>query len=272
MNKKYFFFILFLVPQFLIAGNDNFATGGRQAGMGNAGATLTDLWSVQQNQAGLANLKSISVGFAYESRFLVDGLSQKSGAVAVPVKNLGVFGAMISDYGFTLYKEQKIGIAYSKTFGKTISFGVQMDYLSTAIGEDYGHRSTLAAEAGIIARITNGLDIGAHIYNPSRAKLSDYNDERSPVIMKVGFGYHFSEKVLLCAESEKDVDAKNSFKAGLEYNVTKPFFLRAGISSNPSVFSFGFGLRMKNFILNAASSMHPVLGYSPQFSLSYEFK
>ena len=50
-----------MLPVFAIAGNENFYAGARQAGMANCGVTLTDLWSAQHNQAGLANLKKLGL-------------------------------------------------------------------------------------------------------------------------------------------------------------------------------------------------------------------
>lgn len=272
MNSKFLIFLIFsFFSSMLFAGNENFPSGGRQAAMADAGVALTDLWSVQHNQAGIAGLKKISAGINYETKYMLKDLGFRSGAFALPIKNSGVFGVYISDYGYKLYKEQKVGLSYAKTFGKIVSVGVQIDYLNTSIGEDYGKRSALAAEAGVIAKISSNLDFGAHIYNPNRAKLADYNDERSPTIMKMGFGYRFSEKIITLAEVEKNVDSKNVFKGGIEYNVVKAFSVRGGISSNPSLISFGFGLHLKNFRMDVAASMHQVLGYSPKLSLQYIF-
>ncbi len=262
---------LFSFSSNVFAGNENFSAGARQAGMADAGVTLTDLWSSQHNQAGLARLEKISVGVYYESKFFLPDLGFRCGAFALPVKKLGVFGLYFSDYGSSNYKEQKAGVSFAKTFGNLVSFGMQIDYLNTSIGEDYGSQSAVAAEAGVIVSLTNKLDLGAHIYNPTRAKLSEYNDERSPTIMRMGLGYKFSTKIKVAAEAEKDVNAKNIFKMGLEYDIVKMFSLRLGISSDPSLVNFGFGINVKGLRIDAAASMHQELGYTPKVSLQYEF-
>ena len=59
-------------------------------------------------------------------------------------------------------------------------------------------------------------------------------------------------------------------KAGLEYCIIDILYARVGISNNPNIVSFGAGLHLGNFRLDFSSSMHQVLGYSPQFSLIYE--
>jgi hypothetical protein len=77
---------------------------------------------------------------------------------------------------------------------------------------------------------------------------------------------------LACIEEEKDIDQQAVFKAGLEYHVIDVLFLRAGIGSNPTLSTFGFGLKINQFVLDVASSYHQELGFSPQFALAYDLK
>jgi len=62
---------------------------------------------------------------------------------------------------------------------------------------------------------------------------------------------------------------KPVFKAGIEYKAIKEFYLRAGISTNPALSSFGFGLNLKNLKIDFSANYHQVLGISPQVGLSY---
>jgi hypothetical protein len=48
--------------------------------------------------------------------------------------------------------------------------------------------------------------------------------------------------------------------------------VRGGISTNPGIYSFGFGVDYKKLRVDFSSSVHNVLGYSPQISLIYTFK
>lgn len=261
---------LFLFSSDLTAGNDNHPVGGRSAGMAHSSVTLSDVWAGHQNQAGLIGLKSTTAGIFYENRYLIPELSLKAGIVAMPFKN-GVFALSVSNFGFTLYNESKVGLAYAMKISDKVSAAVQLDYLNTQIGEGYGNKSALAGEAGIRAELTDALTIGAHIFNPTRAKLSEYNDERVPTIMRLGVDYKFSEKVFVSVETLKDMDHKAVFKAGLEYHVIEQLYLRTGISTNPALNTFGFGLELKQFKIDFATSLHSVLGYSPQLSLTYAF-
>ncbi|MBA3899319.1 MAG: hypothetical protein H0X62_03770 [Bacteroidetes bacterium] len=253
-----------------VFATSNYPIGARAAGMGNASVAISDIWSLYHNQAGLARLKNVEAGIYYENRFLVPELSVKGLAFAIPVKG-GVIGATVTHYGFSLYSETKAGLAYAMTFSEKISAGVQLNYLNTFIGDGYGSRNMISAEAGVMAELADGLTLGAHIYNPTRARISHYDNERVPTIMRLGLNYKLSEKVLLCVETLKDTEHKPMFKVGMEYQVVENVFIRAGVSSNPALSTFGFGFNLKQFKLDFASSVHSVLGYSPQIGLNYTF-
>ena len=264
------FGLLFLIFHFSLA-SDNSPLGARSAGIGGASVSLADIWSVQNNQAGLGFVRDMSAGVFYQNQFMVKELSTKAGAFALPVKG-GTFGISISNFGYSLYSENKYGLAFGKSFGEKISAGVQMDYFSEKFGDAfYGTKNILAAEFGIIAKPLKNLTLAVHIFNPTKAKLTGYNDERISTIMRLGLNYKFSDKVFIACETEKNIDKKNIFKAGIEYQPIKELYLRAGISTNPSLSSFGVGINIKNFHVDISSTYHSVLGLSPQIGLRYDF-
>ena len=260
--------LVFCSPLWLFAGNDNFPVGARSGGMANASLTVQDVWAVHHNQAAIAFLEAPEVGIFSESRFLVPGVGLRAGVFVLPTSS-GTFGVELANFGYSAYNESKVGLAYARKFGDKLAFGLQLDYLRTHIAEGYGNKSAFAAEVGVLAKITDELTIGAHVYNPNRAKISDFNNERSPAILRLGFGYTFSEKVMVTLETEKDIGHKAVVRGGLEYHISEPLYLRTGIASNPLLNTYGFGLNMKQFKLDFAASYHTTLGFSPQVSLGY---
>ncbi len=271
MNKLFAFLFAFLICCATYAGNENPSIGARSSGMGNASVSFGDVWSAHHNQAGLGFVRDISAGAYYENRFLLKEISVKGGVVAVPIK-AGTFGLAISNFGYSLYSENKYSLSFAKTFGDKLSFGVAMDYLTTKIAEGYGSKGVLAAEFGIQAKPLKGLTIGAHVFNPTRSKLADYNDERLPTIIRFGGDYNFSDKVTVALETEKDISQKAIFKAGIEYKPVKELYLRVGVGTNPTLTSFGFGINLKNFKIDVSGNYHQTLGISPQLGLTYIFK
>ena len=250
-------------------GGELYASGPRSSGIGGSSVSLADVWAAQNNQAGLGFIKNTVLGISYQNQFFLKQLSTKSFAFALPIKN-GTFGISISNFGYSLYNENKIGLGFGKPFGKKIAAGISMNYFRTSISE-YGNKNYFTAEIGIQAKPVQNLTLGAHLFNPTRTKFSPYNDERIPTIMRLGFDYKFSEKVFVALETEKDIERKAMVKAGIEYEPIKELYLRAGISTNPSLSCFGIGIHLKQFKLDISSTCHSTLGFSPQIGLIYEF-
>lgn len=260
---------ILLMSNLTIAAGDNLPLGSRSAAMGHASSTLSDIWSVQNNQAGLAHIQTLSAGVYYENRFLLPELGLSAVGFAMPLKSGGTIALSYSMFGFEAYKDSKLGLAYARRFSETFSGGIQLDFLNTRISEGYGSKSTLAVEAGAQVKLLDGLILGAHVFNPTGSKLADYNDEKIPTIMKLGLAYTFNEKVIVAIESEKNIDYPASFKAGLEYKVVPQVYLRGGLSTRPVESSFGIGLEFGVLRINLSASMHQELGYSPQADLQY---
>ncbi|NOZ46139.1 MAG: hypothetical protein GXO79_05080 [Chlorobi bacterium] len=252
------------------AGTENFPTGARSAGMANASVVLKDIWSVQHNQAGLAYIKTPELGLYYENRFQIKELSLTSLVFAYPVIN-GVFGLNLTHWGYSKFNTTKVGLSFAKSFSKTFSAGIQLDYFNTYFTEEYGNRGSVVVEAGIRAEPVENLIIGAHIYNPTRAKLAIYDDERLPTILRLGIGYRFSDNVLMTIETQKGLVEKIVFKTGIEYFFANKLYLRAGIASEPVSNTFGIGYVLKNLNIDLAFSRHQVFGLGPHFSVNYSF-
>lgn len=270
MLPKKLCIIFILFPFMLLASNETDPVGARSAAMGRSGVAMPGFWSVHRNQAGMAYIKNISAGVYYENRFMVKELGLKAGAFILPTK-AGVMGISVSQFGYQNYNENKFGIAYANKFGEKIAAGLQLDYMHTFIAEDYGNKGLVTFEAGMIAELTQNLLFGVHIFNPIQASIAKYNDESLPAKLTIGGSYSFSEKIILNVDAEKELENDLDLKTGLEYHIVKPVYVRAGISTNPSLNTFGFGLEYKKLKFDFASSLHSVLGYSPQFSLVYGF-
>jgi len=272
-NRMKQLFTFLLLPIFLAAnaGNDDLPIGARSAGLANASLTLSDVWSAHHNQAGLGFLDKAAAGVYYENRFLIPELGLSAGVVAIPVKK-GAFGLSVRNFGYQLYNESKIGLGYGRSFGDKLSIGMQLNLINVRFADVYGARNAFTAEVGAIYKLNSSLTVAAHINNPTRAKLTELDADRLPTIIRFGLRYQFSKKVFIAGEAQKDTYNKAQLRFGLEYMATNVFFLRAGVATNPINSSFGFGLKLKKLMLDFAGTFHQVLGFTPQFSLTYQFR
>jgi len=264
--------ILFLLfPAGIFAMGDNPAIGARSVALGGASVAISDVWSTQNNQAGLAFLRNPEIGINTQQNFLLSQVSLHALAITVPTKQ-GAFGLNITRFGYVQYNESKIGFAYAKSFGDVISASVQLNYLNTFIGDIYGTKRAFTAETGIQAKISKSLTLGAHLYNPTRTRAATYNNERIPTILRLGLQYNFSDKVFAVLETAKDIDLKPVFKAGVEYKIVKELTLRGGIATNPTLSSFGFSINIKPVSIDFAASFHQQLGITPNIGMRYVFE
>jgi hypothetical protein len=211
-----------------------------------------------------------AAGIYFENRFLVDEMATQTGAFTFKTQ-YGMIGATVSYSGDANYNTTKAGLAYAMKLGNRFAAGIQLDYIGTALGEEYGKQSNFTFDAGLLVKLTEELTFGVHTFNPVHVKVAEYNNERIPVTLNAGFGYTFSDKLLLTAEAFKNSEFPMEFRTGAEYKFGKIAFARIGVSTNPARYTFGFGLEMKKLTFDLSSSIHTELGYSPQVSLQYAF-
>ncbi len=262
--------LLFGAINSCFASGEWIAQGGRSAGMGASSAAVSDFWSVTNNQAGMAFYDRSSAGIYYENRFLIRELGSQTGALTLKTK-YGMLGASVGYSGDANYSTTKAGLGYALKIGNRFAAGIQLDYIGTALGEEYGKRSNVTFEAGIMVKLSEQLTFGAHTFNPLHVKISEYNDERIPTTMNAGFGYTISDKLLITAEAFKNSEFPMELRTGAEFRLSQIAYARVGLSTNPSLYTFGFGLEMKKLHIDLSSSIHPQLGYSPQASIQYIF-
>lgn len=244
--------------------------GGRAAAMGGASAASRGLWAMQNNPAGMTGLEKFSFGLYYENRWMLRETAYKCGAVALPTK-FGCLGVSFNQFGSSKYNENKIGLAYAKAFGPYIQIGLQLDYLSVHIGNDYGRQSAVTFELGIQSQITPKLRLGTYIFNPVSIKIEQslYQD-RLPLVFRFGAAYQFTKDFMGQCEIEKNTNRDGvSLRGGLEYEAFKRFYLRAGLQTNPGVLTFGVGYGIKFAQIDVAAQLHQELGPSVQIGMIF---
>jgi hypothetical protein len=213
-------------------------------------------------------LGSISASISYENAFFIQGFQSQSACVILPFKKSGLsFGGQLN--GETLYRESKVGLGYALKLHENLSMGVQLNHIQLRLENHYGSRSGLSAEFGTYLNLNEQLSVGAAIFNLSRTRLSDFQDDRFSTVFRSGFSYNISNKVKVMGEIWKEVESPISPRFGLEYLLHPSFEFRCGFSANPGAYSFGAGYVFKAFKLHLSSSYHQRLGWSPQCSLYF---
>ena len=272
IKGKIFLPVIFIliVLQSVSGQSDNFPLGSRAAALGNAYSMESDLWSVQHNQAGLGFYPHFSIGFHHENKFVVSEYNLHAVAVSLPV-NAGTFGVSYSYFGYSAYNESKVGLAFGKQFGNGFSAGIQVNYHHNYLEGEFGKRNTLSFEGGIQFKAGENVVLGAHLFNPTRAKIS-YVQDTIPTIFRTGVSLTPLEQIKVLFQMEKRLDSKLRLQSGLEYRLLESLYLRGGIMTQPFLSTFGLGYKIKKISADVAFSRHQILGFTPHFSLQVKLR
>lgn len=243
--------------------------GARANGMANASATLTDIWSLTNNIAGLAKTDQTAFAFSYHAIPSFKFFNRMAAVFAVPVKS-SVAGAGVFRFGDDLYNEHILSLGFANRFGLA-SLGLKINYIQYhAAG--MGTNTAFTLSFGGIAELTSQLSVGAHIVNINQPVINELTAERIPTQLIAGVAFKPSGKVILTSEIEKDLDHPPVWKTGFEYQVLKNIAFRTGFNLNPEIAFFGFGFKPGKFDLDYALQFHNPLGLSHQATVAYQFK
>ncbi len=276
LHKKLVFCLLLLfvfTNKQVEASHDPTSRGARSSALGGSSVAISDFWGVFNNSAVNAYTRKISVGAYFENRYLLKELSYRGLGLIIPVAEKDAFGLSVQQFGYSQYLESKVGLSYSKKFSESFAAGLQFDYLNTSIGEGLGSKNLFTFEFGLYSKFSKKLSVGFTAFNPARVKLNSYNDynEYVSIVFKLGAKYDFSDNLSLITEVEKDILNSPILRIGLDYKLSEMFYVRGGLSTGVVSYSFGMGMKVKDFKFDIATSVHQVLGASPQVSLQYTF-
>lgn len=229
--------------------------------------TNADAFSFTFNSAALARQKIFSAGVYAENRFQLKETTLYRGVASLPT-GLGNFGLQIDHFGFKNYNETSLGLAYARPLGENFDLGIQFNYFSYRV-PSYDQASTINFQIGVIARLTDQLNIGLQVYNPVGGYLNKEHEEKLASVYQFGVSYEPSESVIVHTSVVKEENRELNVIAGLYYQFGKRFYARAGVESyNTSPFG-ALGVTFGDFRIDFAVSYHNQLGYSPGFMFIY---
>jgi len=249
---------------------ENPTISSRSNAMGGTGVTFRDITAAFNNQAGLAVLKNTSAIFAVEKRFSVANINQYAFGLACPTRS-GTFSVTATQFGYTDYSEQKLGLGYGKRLFEQLDFGIQLDYFHRQIS-GYGSANAYTIELGIISSISKSVRVGAHVFNPIALKNNGELQTQLPQQLKVGISWQASKKVFLTTDFINDVKHNYALASGIEYKFSEHFYSRIGFRTDPQKYSFGTGYNLNNLKIDISVAYHTVLGINPQVSITYAFR
>ena len=267
-------FILFVLVQLSAFENNAqevFSPGPRYQALADASVGLSGCWSVFGNQAGLAVIDRPEIAGSFQDRFLVSELSTRSGLFVFPVQS-SVCAISIYQFGKNPFRQEKFGFAYARQLFPQLNFGVQFNYFQMFLSEDNRSVGTSGLELGFQYLFVKKLVLGFHVLNPYKTGIRTLSGTfLYPSRINFGVLYHLSDVFSIATELDNEFNRQFIVKTGLEYIILENLFLRTGISGKPYQLSAGIGFKVKELIMDLATTYNQYLGNSPSISFQYQF-
>jgi hypothetical protein len=267
---KLTFLILFLLTGFAYAQFENTDVGARAVSLNGAFTSLSDnSLAVFYNPAGLGQMKFREISAFYSpAPFGLSDLSTAALSYAEPVK-FGVIGAGIKSYGFDLYRETNILFSYGNNYSGRLFYGANINFYHLNI-QNYNSASSFGLDIGAMAYLTSFLKWGFFGKNITSSSIGR-TKEKIAQVYRTGFTYQPVDILNLILEAEKDVKYPVSVRAGFEYSIIDYVDLRAGVGSEPTLFSAGVGINYSLIRFDYAFSKSEDLGFTHQGTITVNF-
>ncbi|MDW8288067.1 MAG: hypothetical protein RMJ89_08340 [Flammeovirgaceae bacterium] len=245
------------------------AVGAEAVGMGGAVVAMESPYASFNNIANVAQLKEISLVAAYENKFSIGIFNTVAAACNLPLKNSGVIALTTQRFGNEAYSEQSLSLGYAYHLGG-VNLGLKANYLQYA-AEGLGTRSTVGLDFGVRTQLAKTIFLAAHFFNVNQARLLAFQNERVPSVLKIGFSYTPTDKLMVNIEGEKDLAFEPLYRAGIAYKIVPQLTGRVGISTLPQTSYFGIGFHSKRLQLDYAIHTHPSLNLTHNIGLLLVF-
>lgn len=239
-------------------------------GLGAYSTNHIDPFSMKGNIAVLSVLTSPSISVYGENRFLLSETNFFSSIIVLPLE-IGNLAVLADYFGYKNYNESQLGLAYGKSLSKNIHLALKFSYYNFYIPQ-YIKAATINSEIGLLFNINEKVSFGINLFNPVGGYFNKIKNDKIASIFKAGIGYEISGQVLFNAGIIKEEAQHFALDLGLQYNLNKQFFIRAGTRPNLLNSYAGAGLAWNNYRLDLNFNYNPYLGFSPGMMLIIHFK
>lgn len=181
---------------------------------------------------------------------------------------INTFGGLsVSNYGFDLYKYNKIKAVFAKEFFPKINIGVSLDYINEFY-KNYSSVNSYKCNFGAYYQYSKLLDFAFSMNN-----INIY--ENKSVNSYSGFNIYLSaraklDSILAVSATVKELSDYNSLYLNFYYKIINNISCKLGYSTNPKSFDFGLDLNLyDSVILFTKFEYTNLLGFSSLFGIGF---
>jgi hypothetical protein len=266
-RRKYLIIISLLFFYAELRATEINGLGTKAIAMANAFVALSDnCWGIYYNPAGLKTMHDVQCSaFIVPAQFGLQELATRALAVTIPF-SLGAVGVGVSKFGYDLYSETAVELAFARRLDEKIAAGLGVEYNRTDIAR-YGTAGCMLMHIGLLVQVSDNIWSGFCAHNVTAAVLGTTR-EKLPQVCTLGICWSPFAGFYLPLEIEKDIHFPASIKLGFEQHLLSVIALRAGIANNPDKFCMGCSVRWSGFEFGYAGYSHPDLGWTHQIDVT----
>jgi hypothetical protein len=228
-------------------------------------AARMDAYGVFHNPAGLASLDHIQASASTVRPFGYDFSSQNTAAAGIPLPGRwGTLGAGVRGFGVeylgeTLTQENTFAIGHGVhlrrdrqselAVGWTLDL-YSLDFGRSVTGIDPGSATAFGISLGGEAVVRERTRVGLFALNLNNPRIGDLDKEELRRRVSAGVSYGPYPGVETVLEIVSELGESVQYRGGIEFELIEFAWLRAGIRTDPSVFTAGIGLRWSGILLD----------------------
>jgi hypothetical protein len=144
---------------------------------------------------------------------------------------------------------------------------VHYDYYNI---KNYGSDGLIGIDVGALVTVLPQLTWSFSLSNLNSPSVGQGEDKEEQ-LLRMGISCTPTKEFIMDLDIHKDLKYPANLCFGFDYQILKPFSIRAGINTEPPEYSLGFGLVYLKFGFDYAITVHNELGSTHFFSLSYIF-
>lgn len=203
------------------------------------------------------------VAIDYCQAFLLSGMADKRLEAVLPFRRYGIVGVSYNHHGNADYHEQQLALGYGIRATEWLRVGVAGRWMHLGVADAfYEPQQWLGAD--VIAALWPDRHTAVLLIAGTRPW-----DEEHSWYARVQAVYRPLPSWLTVVSVESSDCLR--LRGGMEYTYQDVLFVRAGMSTNPMVFTCGLGVKEGALGLDLAVEVHRVLGITPSCSLRLWF-
>ena len=242
--------------------------GARPVGMAGAFVAVADDAEASfLNPAGMSQVGRFALTSYYTRLYGLKELAQISVSGVAPT-GLGHFGLFYHGLGSSLYREGAIGLSYGRSFGRRIRAGMALRRLNLSV-RNYEGASAVVLDTGVLVDLPYNLRLGAMGHAVGRLMESGPAAEH-PRIIQAGLS-RTGDRLTVSFQLDRHPRHGYTTRVGQEFRLVESVTIRAGLTTDPSLFYVGLGFEKGHLKTDYALSSHSLLGITHRFSLTMEF-